>query len=127
MCDSGTTLTKEADQVYGGKLATVCRAEQDGTTSLSFFDKSSGLYLGDISDVKITKNHKDVTVKNEIHYDDYRKIDGLMVPMEMRCLRDGKEVMKMTIQDIKFMDKIDRKIFAKPKEGFDSQSRDEDK
>ena len=50
----------------------------------------------------------------ETTYEQYKDVDGGMVPMRIKAVQDGKMLVDLTLVDLKFADKFDDDTFAKP-------------
>lgn len=76
-----------------------------------FFDKKSHLL------VKIEAQTVDPTTKQEVTEErilsDYKKVDGLLSPGKAIINRDGKKYMEMTIEETKYLEKVDDEEFKK--------------
>jgi hypothetical protein len=76
------------------------------------FDKKSGLLT------KIDYRNLDFLTREEVAEErilqDYKKVDGLMQPSRIVLNRDGKKFVDMEITEIKYVDKLDDSVFAKP-------------
>src|SRR5262249_35919160 len=51
----------------------------------------------------------------EVVYADYKEVSAIKYPMKISSYADGKKVAELQIVKIEFVDKLDDKIFAKPK------------
>jgi hypothetical protein len=81
-----------------------------------YFDRESGLL------VKSERDSKDETgnvLRLESTYSDFKKVDGVVQPMKILANRDGKKFMEIEITELKFPEKLDSKLFAKPKPDCD--------
>jgi hypothetical protein len=111
------TLTPLADVKVKDKPAVGIKVQaKDRPDVKLFFDKESGLL------VKTERDGKDETgnvVRLESTYSDFKKVDGLMQPMKILANRDGKKFMDIEVTEMKFPDKLDSKLFAKPKPDCD--------
>jgi hypothetical protein len=77
-----------------------------------YFDKGSGLL------VKTERRALDPKSKQEVPEErvisDYRDLDGLQSPRKAVVTMDGKKVMEAEATEVKFLDKLDDSVFARP-------------
>ena len=71
-----------------------------------FFDRETGLLRTTI--IKCCTPFPNVGVLEE-----YRRVQGGMVPMSIKSLRDGRTLTQATILEVEFRDSYDPEIFAK--------------
>jgi hypothetical protein len=50
----------------------------------------------------------------ESFLDDYRNIQGRMVPMQIRAFQDGQPILDITMIEVKFLEKVASSEFEKP-------------
>jgi hypothetical protein len=78
-----------------------------------YFDKDSGLLLKSEAKVKVPEEgNKEVS--QETLYDDYQQVEGAWVAMKIVVFREGKKYVEGENFDIRIVDKLDEKLFAKP-------------
>jgi hypothetical protein len=77
-----------------------------------FIDRETQLLLAVKHELVAGPTGKNSTV--EKYYSNFKKIDGLTLPMSMELIVDGTENTKFTISDFEFDDKIDAAAFNKP-------------
>jgi hypothetical protein len=75
-----------------------------------FFDKESHLLLK--SRYQGSFQGKEVT--EEEYYTDFKDADGCKRPMKIFNTRDGQKWRKMEITEVKYLDSVPEKLFAKP-------------
>jgi outer membrane lipoprotein-sorting protein len=80
---------------------------------LLYFDKATGLLTKSEQTVK-SQEQKGKEVKQEMFMSDYKDFGGLKVPTKMVAKRDGKLYIEATLSDIKPVEKLEDKVFAKP-------------
>lgn len=77
-----------------------------------FFSKKSGLL------VKVESRafdfHNQQEVAQEIFLSDYQAEDGYQIPRRMLLNREGKKFLEREVTEVRFVDKIDDGVFAKP-------------
>ncbi len=75
-----------------------------------FFSRKTGLLKKFQTVVHAAeKNYAEATV-----YSEYKKIDGMMVPMKAAITRDGEKFVDSETTSIKFPESFDESVFAKP-------------
>jgi hypothetical protein len=92
-------------QVY---LLTLTKA--DGDIDEMYIDTDS--YLLSKMVRKTSINNSEVEV--EVFYDDYRNIDGILIPYRVEQRFNSQQGMVVTIKEIKFNIEVDDNIFNKP-------------
>jgi hypothetical protein len=78
----------------------------------SLFDKETHLLVA--SKKELFDSMLGKTRAIETYYSDYKVVDGLNLPMSFRVVMDGETTATITVNEVKFMDKIDDSVFAKP-------------
>lgn len=104
------TLTAEKDAKVEDQDAAVVLVKSKGLRdSRLYFDKKSGLLIGmqrqGLSPAQ--KKVDEMTV-----FTDFKKIEGMMVPMTSRVTHDGKPFLKITVEEYKPAAKVDDKLFS---------------
>ncbi len=77
-----------------------------------YFSKKTGLLIkseGRAFDFMIGQE-----VAQEMIFDDYKEQDGHLSPRRLTMIREGKKFLEKEITEIKFVDRIDDSVFAKP-------------
>jgi hypothetical protein len=97
----------------GTKAAAGVRVARKGYRDVNlYFDKDNGLLL------KSETRSKDPTTGEEFTevklYDDYKKVNGLMVAHKIEVTRDGKPHAEMELTEVTFSEKLPDATFAKP-------------
>jgi hypothetical protein len=77
---------------------------------LMYFDKDSGLLVKTEHELSVGE----VKVKQEEYYSDFKDADGYKRPMKLVAYRAGKKLMEVETVEVKYLDKVDEKIFTKP-------------
>jgi hypothetical protein len=111
------TLTTLAEMKVNNKPTVGLKVQAKDRPDIKlYFDKESGLL------VKSERDGKDETgkmVRMESTYSDFKKVDGLVQPMKILADRDGKRYLEVEVTEMKFPDKIDAKLFDKPRPDCD--------
>ena len=106
-------LTKEKDDKADGKdCHVVAVASKDLKTVKAYFDKATGLLVKHARVGKANGPMGFIDVQEEATLGDNKKVDGVMVPHKMTVTHDGKPFMTVTMAEVKFLDKLDPKLFA---------------
>jgi hypothetical protein len=88
-------------------------SHKDHQDVMLYFDKDSGLLVKSERKTKVPEEgNKEVT--QETLYGDYQDIEGAKMSLKITILRDGKKFVEGENFDIKPVDKLDDKTFAKP-------------
>jgi hypothetical protein len=107
------TLKLEKDADVDGKPAhVVLVTAKDFKDTRLYFDAKSGLLVKTERKGLAPSMGEPKEVTEETLLSDYKKVDGVMVPMKMIVNHDGKKFMTMTVTEAKLMEKADAKTFA---------------
>lgn len=77
-----------------------------------YFDKENSLLVK--AEGKALDAATGQLVNQESLYRNHKEIEGIKTPTSLTVLRDGKKFMEADALEIKFLDKLDENIFAKP-------------
>jgi hypothetical protein len=111
--ESEAQFVKLDEAAIHNHVAVGVRAKFEQTPPIDlFFDKQTGLLVH--SKQIAPKSGRDEPVQLEAYLDDYREVQGGMVPMRMWNLQDGKKLTDVTIIELKFRDQFEESTFAKP-------------
>jgi outer membrane lipoprotein-sorting protein len=78
-----------------------------------YFDKETGLPIK--AEVKIKEREAGEEIEMEFRFADFKETDGMKHFTKLTCQRAGKELMVMELSEVKRAEKIDAKMFEKPK------------
>ena len=107
------TLTKDKDDKADGKDCFVVVATgKDLKPVRAYFDKGTGLLVKHIRKGMARSSKGFVEVNEEATLSDFRKVEGVSVGHKMVVTHDGKPFMTATMSEIKFLDKLDPKLFS---------------
>jgi hypothetical protein len=76
------------------------------------FDKASGLLLA--AERRTLDPNTLREVVQEEFYGDYKDVEGLKRPMKVTVNKDGKKYMQAEVLEIRYLDKLDDKVFSQP-------------
>jgi hypothetical protein len=76
------------------------------------FDRTSGLLIG-AERRTLDPNTLREVVQEEI-YGDYKDAGGLKKPMKVTVTKDGKKYVQAEVLEIRYLDRLDDKVFAQP-------------
>jgi hypothetical protein len=108
----GVTLSQLGEVKVDGKPAVGVRAESKGHADVSlYFDKESGLL---VKTERRTKDDSGAEVTQETLYSDYKKVEGMQVPMKAVINHDGKKFIESENTDVKLSEKLPDSTFDKP-------------
>jgi hypothetical protein len=106
-------LTKLDAEKVDGREALVVRAESEELGQMDlYFSKQTGLLLK--LKRRLPGTDPDKPVVMETFFEDYKEVEGGMVPMRIKGLQGGKPFLDLTLIEVKFADKFDEGTFAKP-------------
>ncbi len=111
--DDAIELTTLAESKIGDKPALGILAKSQGRRDVKlYFDKESGLLAKVEHPALDLLSGKEVA--EELVLSDYQDKDGLKYAMRSALYRDGKKIMDGKVTELKFVDKLDQAIFARP-------------
>ena len=111
--DDGAKLTKLADETVANRSMAVLRIQSEKLGQVdAFFDKETGLLTKTRKSAPGANQDKAVVV--DAILDEYKEIQGGMVPTRIKAYHDGELAVDMTLIDVQFFDKLDVNTFAKP-------------
>ncbi len=107
------TLSPLGEVQVEGRPAVGVRVSCNGHRDANlFFDKESVLL------VKVERLVKDVQSRQEVNQEvfasEYKEIEGILYPMKMKIMRDGKLHLEVKISEFKRKEKLDDRQFARP-------------
>jgi hypothetical protein len=108
----GTTLKTLPAETINGKPAvgiTVTRA--DRPDAQLYFDAASGLPMR----VKIKVREPGLETTRQVDLGEYRDFDGIKLPTRITVSQNGRKIEDWTVQDYRCPDRLDEKVFQKPK------------
>ena len=106
-------LAALAEIQVGDRPAAGVKISAKGYRDLNlYFDKETGLLVK--SERKTLDIVSDDLVNEETYYSGWKEIDGLKTPMSVLVQRDGKKLLESEAFEVKFLDRLDESIFAKP-------------
>jgi len=104
------TVKSSKDEKVGEADAAVVTVSADGFNETKFyFDKKTELMVK-MARKAVTESGEKALEESILS--DFKKIDGIMMPMTTTVTRDGKKFMTMTVVTAKVLDKIDPKVFT---------------
>ena len=108
----GATLKAlPAIKLNGKSVLGVAVSRPDRPDASVYFDADSGLPVKLV--VKVRKGAVDTP--REIEVAGYRDFDGIQLPTRVTVSRSGRKIEDWTVQNYQFPDRLDDKLFQKPK------------
>ena len=77
-----------------------------------FFDKETHLLV--MIELRITDEITEKEVTETTSYKDFKEVDGIQQAMKLTVRRNNKPYFDGTVTDIKLVDRLEDKLFAKP-------------
>lgn len=109
--DQGYTLTTLPEVKVDGKPAMGVKVTKKGMPDVSlYFDKATNLLVK----YSFRARNKGKELTEDVYLSDYRDVDGVKVPKRMTTKKDDKLFQEVEITDVKLLEKLDNKLFAKP-------------
>lgn len=103
------TLKAEKDADVDGGKASVVTASAEGVKSVTlYFDQKTGR-LVKTTRKALSPDGKEVTEESTLS--DFKKVEGVLLPMAIEVTHDGKKFMSLAITSAKMMETIDPKRF----------------
>jgi hypothetical protein len=110
--DKGYDLSPLEEVKIAGRAAVGIKVAAKGHRDVKlYFDKESGLLVKRENQIA---NEMGKLVALELFYSDYQEVEGLKLYRKIMAYVEGKEYAEVTITAIKFFDKLDGNVFAKP-------------
>jgi hypothetical protein len=112
--DKAFKLSPLGEVRVGDRPAVGVHVERQGRRDVNlFFDKETGLLIKSESRARDVMNPDQEFTSEEV-FEDFRKIDGALVPHKVTIKRDGKVFLESELTEIKGFDRLDDALFAKP-------------
>jgi hypothetical protein len=113
LTDEEVRLTKLGAAKVNGKDAIGVRAQSNKLSDADFyFSPQTGLLLKSRRSLPGADPAKPKVM--ETFLDDYKDVQGTPVPMQIKGVQDGKEILHVTLLEAKFAEKFEESTFAKP-------------
>jgi len=111
--EPGFKLSVIGDDKVDDNAVVGIRISKDGHKDVSvYFDKKTHLAR------KVVNRGLDIQTQMEVEseriLDNYKEFDGQMRPTRAIVNQDGKKVAEVEFTDVKYVDKFDKNVFAKP-------------
>jgi hypothetical protein len=113
LLDKEIEMTRLGEVTIDGRQAIGIRARSTRLGQVDFyFNARTGLLIK--SSKTLARPDQDKPVMIDAFLDDYKEVQGGMVPMRIKGEQDGKPFLDVTILEVKFVDQFDDSTFAKP-------------
>ena len=113
LTEAEVRLTKLKKAKVDGREVVSVRAQSEKLGIVEFyFSSETGLLLK--SSKSLPSEDSDKPTIMDTYLGNYKDVKGGKVPMRIRGFRDDKVILEMDLIDVKFADKFDEKMFAKP-------------
>jgi len=110
--DKSYMLTMLPEIKVDGKPALGVKAVKKGIPDVSlYFDKTTSLLIKYSFRTK-AEDGKEVT--QDVYLSDYQDVDGIPISKKVVLKRDDKQFVEAEVSDVKILEKLDDKVFAKP-------------
>ena len=111
--DKALQLSPLGEVNFEGRPTLGIRVSSKGHRDVNvYFDKENGLLI------KLESRAVDLgsgqEVSQEKVFSDYKVIDGIMRPRKVVIFQDGKKLLDVQVIELKFLDRLDDSVFAKP-------------
>ncbi|MFO0812828.1 MAG: hypothetical protein U0796_06390 [Gemmatales bacterium] len=111
--DKAYTLEPLPEQRKEGVMTQGFVVKQKDQPDISlFFDKETGELL--LSKSRVIDPNALVERDQETLYTQYKTVQGIPFPMRWVIYNDGNKSMELSFEELKFLDKVDEILFAKP-------------
>jgi hypothetical protein len=108
---SDASITDQTE--FNGHRVIVLRVSQGTQTNDTVVDASTFLVAASIKNMKKIGDPTRV-VSTTTLYTDYKRIDGLMVPMRAAATQEGQLQFDVRVMEVEFLDKVDPAMFVAP-------------
>lgn len=111
--DKDYQLTPLTDDFVDSRPVAGVRVSSRGHRDVSlFFDKEYGLLVK--SERLVLNVQTNQQSKEEVYYTAWQEVDGIVTPTRVKVYRDGKRFMEAEAYEIRYLDKVPDRVFAKP-------------
>jgi hypothetical protein len=111
--DRATILSTLEDIKIDGRSAAGILVKSKGHREVKlYFDTASGLLMKREHRLLDSSAGKDAL--QEVYFKDYQDKDGLKHYRKLVLYRDGRKVVDASVTEIEFLERVDRRLFAKP-------------
>ena len=111
--EKGYKLSPLGEAMVNGKPALGIRVSSEGHRDVNlFFDKDKGFLVKTETRAADLMSGEEKTEEKVLQ--DYKQQDGYFLPTRVTVLQDGKELLSLEIEEIKFVDRFDEETFTKP-------------
>jgi hypothetical protein len=111
--DRSLELASLGESKINGVTAVGIRVTSKGHRDLVLhFDRTTGLMV--MSESRAFDSATQAEVSQKEYYGDYKDINGLKKPMKLAVRKDDKPFMKVDVVEIRYLDKLDEKVFEQP-------------
>ena len=105
-------LSVEPEKRLNNQPAIGIRIEADGEWAETiYYHQDTKLVLASFKPLQDADGQSHTV---ETYYSDYRKVDGLSIPMSMNTVMDGETTMKVTVTEVTFLETVAPSVFTKP-------------
>jgi outer membrane lipoprotein-sorting protein len=112
--DKSYTLTTLPEIKVDGKPALGVKAAKKGMPDVSlYFDKATGLLIKYSFRTK-SEEEKGKEVTQDVYLSDFHDVQGVQISKKVVIKRDDKQFIESDVFDVKLLEKLDDKVFAKP-------------
>jgi hypothetical protein len=112
LTDKAYELIATGDFKVDGRAALGVKVVTKGHRDIVlYFDKESGLLVKTEHALDDSRNRE---VRQEEYFSDFKEVGGYTRPTRLTVYRDGKKTMAAELIEVKYYEKIEDKIFAKP-------------
>ena len=108
----GYTLAPLAEAKVAGRPAVGVKVSSKGHRDVSlYFDKATGLCVKRAHRI-LDSSGKEVL--QEVVFSDFKDVDGVKHFQKITAFRNGQKMIEGEVTELKFFDKLEEKLFAKP-------------
>ncbi len=110
----GIQLTLVGEDKIGDHAVVGVRVKKKGYSDVFlYFDQKTYLLR------KVQNRSLDFMTRKETEqvriFDDYADLDGQKMPRKLTFFQDGKKILDLTVEEMKFLDHVDNDFFSQPK------------
>lgn len=108
--EKGVTIELQGMDTVDGKPAQKLKLDRKGLPSVTLYlDAETGLDVRSVTEIEQPER---VRIENRVL--NYRQVQGLMLPFEVRTLVNGQEQSRLTIESVEISPLLDEKLFRNP-------------
>jgi hypothetical protein len=114
LSDKAYKLSTAGENKVGDRTTLGVTVKREGHSDVTlYFDKETGRLLKTDATVR-SEEHQGKQVLQEVTYNEYREVDGVLLPFKIAVMRDGAKFVEAEMTEAKLHESLDENLFGKP-------------